>query len=103
GNEVKKAIAPSSALSVTKALLEVWNNLAFTVKSLQSAHEILSGVDFIYQRYSRFNCTGVLLSMSSGLPFLLEFNGSEVWLARHWDPVGLIWLLKRIEVLKLRA
>jgi glycosyltransferase involved in cell wall biosynthesis len=103
GNEFAMAIAPSSALSITKALLEIWNNLIFTVESLQSTKEILSGVDFIYQRYSRFNCTGVLLSMSSGLPFLLEFNGSEVWLARNWDPVGLIWLLKRIELLNLRA
>ncbi|HKA23039.1 MAG TPA: glycosyltransferase family 4 protein [Blastocatellia bacterium] len=102
-NEVAMAIAPSSALSLTKALLEIWNNLVFTVKSLQSAEEILSGVDFIYQRYSRFNCTGVLLSISSGLPFLLEFNGSETWLARNWDPVGLFWLLKRIELLNLRA
>ena len=103
GNEVAMAIAPSSALSVTKALLEIWSNLVFTIRSLQSSKEILSGVDFIYQRYSRFNYTGVLLSMSSGRPFLLEFNGSEVWLARNWDPVGLIWLLKRIELLNLRA
>ena len=103
GAEDTLAIVPSSALSVTKALLEIWNNLLFTAKSLQSAGEILSGVDFIYQRYSRFSCTGVLLSLASGLPFLLEFNGSEVWLARNWDPIGLIWLLNRIELLNLRA
>lgn len=97
------ALAPSTLFSVTKALLEVWNNLLFTVRSLQSSNESLSGVDFIYQRYSRFNCSGVLLSMVSGVPLFLEFNGSEVWLARNWDPVGLIWLLKRIELLNLRA
>ena len=95
--------APSTRLAVTKALLEIWNNIVFSVRTLYSGTELLSGVDFIYQRYSRFNCTGVLLSLISGLPLILEFNGSEVWLARNWDPVGLVWLLKRIELLNLRA
>jgi glycosyltransferase involved in cell wall biosynthesis len=96
------AFAPSTLLSVTKALLEVWNNLVFTAKALHET-ELLSGVDFIYQRHNRFNYTGVLLSMVSGLPLLLEFNGSEVWLARNWDPIGLTWLIERIESLNLRA
>src|SRR5262249_30583277 len=36
-------------------------------------------------------------------PLLLEYNGSEVWLSRQWDPVGLKWLLKQVEQLNLRA
>jgi glycosyltransferase involved in cell wall biosynthesis len=97
------AFAPSTRLAVTKALLEIWNNIVFSARAVYSETELLNGVDFIYQRYSRFNCTAVLLSMISGLPLVLEFNGSEVWLARNWDPVGLVWLLKRIELLNLRA
>jgi len=31
-------------------------------------------VDFIYQRYSRFNFTGVMLSLVTGLPLALEFK-----------------------------
>jgi glycosyltransferase involved in cell wall biosynthesis len=102
-NEDMIAFAPSTLVSVTKALLEIWSNLVFSAKALHSRPALLKDVDFIYQRYSRFNFTGVLLSMFSGLPLILEFNGSEVWLARNWDPVGLIWLLKRIELLNLRA
>src|SRR5262249_15797910 len=102
-NQASMATAPSSSISLTHAPLQLWNNHVCRGKCMQSGEEMLSGVDFIYQRYSRFNCTGVLLSISSGLPFLLEFNGSETWLARNWDPVGLFWLLKRIELLNLRA
>jgi glycosyltransferase involved in cell wall biosynthesis len=59
--------------------------------------------DFIYQRYSRFNWTGVALSLITGLPLLLEFNGSEVWISGHWDPIGQLWLLKRFERLNQSA
>ena len=88
------------------ALFELWNNLVFTVKSLLlvaggAAPE--TGIDFIYQRYSRFNWSGVLLSAVTGLPLALEFNGSEIWVSRNWDPIGLLRLLKRFERLNQRA
>jgi glycosyltransferase involved in cell wall biosynthesis len=88
--------------SATKALFQLWNNLAFTVKNL-SRNASSAGLDFIYQRYSRFNWTGVLLSIVTGLPLVLEYNGSEVWISKQWDPDGLLWLLKRFERLNLRA
>ena len=96
------AIPPSPVLTATKALFELWNNLAFTAKSLL-LNAPAKEIDFIYQRYSRFNWTGVLLSAVTGLPLALEYNGSEVWISRHWDPTGLLWLLKRFERLNLRA
>ncbi|MFL6215283.1 MAG: glycosyltransferase family 4 protein [Blastocatellia bacterium] len=96
-------IAPSTAISATRALFELWNNFHFTIHSLRLAGESQAETDFIYQRYSRFNWTGVALSLVTGLPLALEFNGSEVWVARHWDPVGFIGLLKRFERLNLRA
>lgn len=39
---------------------------------------------FIYQRMSIANYTGVALSRRSGIPLILEYNGSEVWVAKHW-------------------
>ncbi len=98
-------IAPSSAVSATRALFELWNNLVFTFKSLEllSDQIAVKDIDFIYQRYNRFNWAGVALSVVTGLPLALEFNGSEVWVSRRWDPVGQIWLLKRFERLNLRA
>lgn len=103
GDDDVVAIQPSSLLGATRALFEVWNNLVFTIKSLLLKATPEDEIDFIYQRYSRFNWTGVLLSAVSGLPLALEYNGSEVWISRRWDPIGLLWLLKRFERLNLRA
>ncbi len=100
------SIPPSRAFSATKTLFEVWNNLAFTQRSLQLIESGELGsreFDVIYQRYSRFNWTGVALSLVTGLPLLLEFNGSEVWISSHWDPIGQLWLLKRFERLNQNA
>lgn len=99
-------ISPSQLFSATKALFELWNNLIFTLKGLLTIADgevRPSEINFIYQRYSRFNWSGVILSAVTGLPFVLEFNGSEVWVSRQWDPTGLLWLLKRFERLNLRA
>lgn len=100
-----EVIEVSSGMSATRTLFELWNNLAFSAKALRRLASIQreGRIDFIYQRYSRFNWTGVLLSLASGLPLFLEFNGSEVWVSQHWDPVGQLWLLRRFERLNLRA
>ncbi|MBI3651960.1 MAG: glycosyltransferase family 4 protein [Acidobacteria bacterium] len=98
------AIKPSARVSATRALFELWNNLVFTAKSLRWLHhDADEKYDFIYQRYSRFNWTGVVLSVFTGLPLALEFNGSEVWVSRSWDPVGQLALLERFERLNQRA
>jgi glycosyltransferase involved in cell wall biosynthesis len=105
-SELVNSIPPSRAFSATRTLFELWNNLAFTQKSMELVANRESGsreFDLIYQRYSRFNWTGVALSLITGLPLLLEFNGSEVWISGHWDPIGQLWLLKRFERLNQRA
>ena len=99
----RRVIRPSPRIGATKALFELWNNLVFTTKSLQLIGSEASDLDFIYQRYSRFNFTGVLLSLITGLPLALEFNGSEVWVSKHWDPIGQFRLLKRFEQLNLKG
>lgn len=40
--------------------------------------------DFIYQRMSVANFSGVILSRHLNIPLLLEYNGSEVWVAKNW-------------------
>lgn len=108
-NTATHLIAPSASFSATRALFELWNNLVFTAKSLAWLKRArlrsapASRFAFIYQRYNRFNWTGAALSVLSGLPLALEFNGSEVWISQRWDPVGQLGLLKRFESLNLRA
>ena len=59
--------------------------------------------DFIYQRYARFSWAGVVAAMRIKRPLFLEYNGSEVWVGRHWDRVGSLDLLERYERLNLDA
>jgi glycosyltransferase involved in cell wall biosynthesis len=51
----------------------------------QIGHDFTSHVPaFIYQRMSIGNFTGVRLSRKFGIPLVIEYNGSEVWVARNW-------------------
>jgi glycosyltransferase involved in cell wall biosynthesis len=59
---------------------------------------------FIYQRYSLNNYSGVKLALSYDVPFVLEYNGSEIWINRHWGkPLKYEPLSERIELLNLNA
>jgi glycosyltransferase involved in cell wall biosynthesis len=59
---------------------------------------------FVYQRYSLNNYTGLRLSRKLGVPLVLEYNGSEIWMSRHWGrPLANEALSDRIERLNLRA
>jgi glycosyltransferase involved in cell wall biosynthesis len=113
GNDTEvNVIAPSGAIGATKALYELLNSLRFTVVAAitlarvnRHNAEAAGRIDFnfIYQRYNRFNCTGVVLSLLSGIPLVLEYNGSEVWVGNNWDPIGQRGLLASIERLNHRA
>jgi glycosyltransferase involved in cell wall biosynthesis len=59
---------------------------------------------FVYQRYSVNNFTGVQLARELGVPLIIEYNGSEIWMSRHWGrPLVYESLSERIERLNLRA
>jgi glycosyltransferase involved in cell wall biosynthesis len=55
----------------------------------------------IYQRHGRFTVAGAVLAKRLNIPFILEFNGSEVWVSKHWDPTLLPGLLDRCEKFSL--
>ena len=60
-------------------------------------------VSFIYQRYSINNYSGLKLARLYSVPFILEYNGSEIWLHRHWsDPLKYENIAERIELLNLK-
>lgn len=95
-------VEPDARFAAVRAVFEVWNGLRFAWRARAIARS-REAPDLVYQRYSRFNAAGVLLSVSLDRPLCLEFNGSEVWVAENWDPVGLRRLLAAIERLNLRA
>ncbi|MGI0134573.1 MAG: glycosyltransferase family 4 protein, partial [Candidatus Micrarchaeaceae archaeon] len=40
--------------------------------------------DFVYQRNCLANFSGVILARKFGVPLILEYNGSEAWVAQNW-------------------
>ena len=94
-------VIPPETIGGTRAQFDIHNNLVFTrgaVPLIQAAPP-----DFIYQRYARFSWAGVAASVRTGRPLFLEYNGSEVWVGKHWDRVGSLQMLERYERLNLEA
>ncbi|HEX8708087.1 MAG TPA: glycosyltransferase family 4 protein [Pyrinomonadaceae bacterium] len=85
----------------TRAAFDLYNNLLFSHEALREIEA--ERADFIYQRYSRFSWAGVEAGLRTGLPLFLEYNGSEVWVGKHWDRTGMLGLLERYERLNLSA
>jgi len=94
-------VIPPETIGGTRALFDIHNNLVFTRAAVPLIHQ--ANPDFVYQRYARFSWAGVAASVRTGRPLFLEYNGSEVWVGRHWDRVGSLKLLERYEALNLEA
>jgi glycosyltransferase involved in cell wall biosynthesis len=95
-----KIIEPDS-LGLTRSAFDLRNGMLFTERA---AGEIENEPpDFIYQRYSRLNWSGVDASLRVRRPLFLEYNGSEVWMAKHWGRLRALDLLEQCEQLNLRA
>jgi len=88
-------------VGTTRAAFDLRNNLIFSAGALREIER--APVDLIYQRYGRFTWAGVEASVKTGVPLFLEYNGSEVWIGKHWDMSGMIPLLERFERLNLAA
>lgn len=76
----------------------------FNGRLVREARSALAGrqVSFVYQRCGLFSFSGLELALELGAPFVLEYNGSEVWSARHWGrPLRNERLARRIETLLL--
>jgi glycosyltransferase involved in cell wall biosynthesis len=59
---------------------------------------------FVYQRHSLNNYAGIRIARAHRVPFVLEYNGSEIWMSRHWGrPIKYEALAGRIEQLNLSA
>lgn len=100
-SKIELKIIEPRPLGLTRAAFDLLNSLRF---SERAAEEISRRpTDFIYQRYSRFSWAGIEASLRTGRPLFLEYNGSEVWMGRHWDRAGLFDLLERCERLNLKA
>ena len=61
-------------------------------------------LSFVYQRYSLNNFAGAKLAVDRSIPFVLEYNGSEIWMSRNWGtPLEHEALSEKIELANLDA
>src|SRR6266550_8404885 len=100
-DDSKLVLIDPEPVGTTRAAFDLRNNLIFSAGALREIE--CSPVDLIYQRYGRFTWAGVEAGLRTGLPLFLEYNGSEVWIGKHWDMSGMIPLLERFERLNLDA
>ena len=100
-SSVKLTLIKPEPLGATRAVFDLHNNEVFTSGALAVVQA--NPPDFIYQRYARFSWAGVIASLRTQRPLFLEYNGSEVWVGKHWDRVSMLDLLERYERLNLAA
>ncbi len=100
-DEQRLTLIDPEPMGSTRAAFDLRNNLILTAGVVAELER--RAVDFIYQRYGRFTWAGVEASLQTGAPLFLEYNGSEVWIGKHWDMSGMIPLLERFERLNLEA
>lgn len=81
--------------------------ICYTEQVMEAATLCISSFSpvFIYQRYTQGNLAGALLSRRHGVPFVLEYNGSTLWVSRQWGGRAAFHenLLTQIETANLKA
>ncbi len=79
--------------------------LSYNLRFVAAARRLLAGtrVRLLYQRHGRFLFAGALLSRWVGIPLVLEYNASEVWMAKYWDPARFSPWLRLCEKVSLKA
>lgn len=82
-------------------------SMAFSEECRRQLHQTCTGMatSFVYHRYRMFGYSGARLAADLGVPFVLEYNGSEVWIQKNWGPRGIPHeaLAEEIELLNLHA
>jgi glycosyltransferase involved in cell wall biosynthesis len=89
----------SPTLNAVPASAAFGSDLALLRAALPAAR----ASDIIYQRHGRFSLVGSLLSRLTGVPLFLEYNGSQEFVGRYWNPTPLKRRLAHCEEAALRT
>jgi glycosyltransferase involved in cell wall biosynthesis len=73
--------------------------LPYNARVVRMAKQIIEKEkpDFLYHRHHSFNYAGALLKRDLGIPFILQVEGSEVWVKHNWGKVYFDKLLQWAE------
>jgi glycosyltransferase involved in cell wall biosynthesis len=79
--------------------------LSYNFRFISAARKLLAKkrTRLVYQRHGRFMFAGALLSRLTGIPLVLEYNGSEDWIAKYWDPARFTPWLRLCERASIKA
>ena len=80
--------------------------LHYNEQLLSDSNHILSekNLSFVYQRYALYNFSGLQLALTRNIPFIMEYNGSEIWVSRVWGKTLKYEIIaEQIEMLNLRG
>lgn len=85
---------------ILRALRHVWNNI--TVENL--LYDVLSVFkpDFIYERYSPFGITGVVMANNYEIPHILEVNAPLAWEGQRYRKQALADVAEELEQIALK-
>lgn len=83
---IRSAVRPIAVKSLeTYGYPQELNSLRFHYRCQKQLRGLSANkYDFLYQRMSLFNFAGVVLSRLWRVMLILEYNGSEVWVAQNW-------------------
>jgi glycosyltransferase involved in cell wall biosynthesis len=86
-------------------LLREASSLAYNLRFIAAARKPLAKKKprLLYQRHGKFLFAGAILSRLLRIPLVLEYNGSEDWIAKHWDPSRFAPWLRLCEAVSIRA
>src|SRR6266851_9055907 len=79
--------------------------LSYNIRFIASARKLLAQKRprLLYQRHGRFLFAGAVLSRLLGIPLVLEYNASEDWMAKYWDPARFSPWLRLCERVSVKA
>lgn len=79
--------------------------LSYNVRFITAARKLLAEkrARLLYQRHGRFLFAGAVLSRLTRIPLVLEYNASEEWMAKHWDPIRFLPWLRLCEKVSIKA
>jgi glycosyltransferase involved in cell wall biosynthesis len=107
GVELAQEAFPNEIVPARKRPYFLWGAvmLAYNFVYVRGVQTLLGShrPRFFYQRHFAFSIAGALLSRRWNVPLILEYNGSEVWMADHWDPNPLRAWIKLCEEVSLRS
>jgi len=100
-------VFPVRIIPAKRRLFLFWETmmLCYSLRFAREARRLLATnrPSLLYARHGRFTVAGPLLSAWMRVPFILEYNASELWMANYWDPTRFCTWLRFCEEVSLRT